>query len=180
LAGKTTAIAGFPGEFGNLRNFLPVCDCRLAPWRPIWQSRIMKRTLGFPFIGLFALLLSAGLAGAVNTETPMTAAEFETYVTGKTLFYGVGGVEYGAEEYLPGRRVVWSLLDGDCQKGVWYERGNMICFAYEGRNDPQCWTFYKQGNGVMARFENDPAQTELYETRQTTEPLICLGPEVGV
>lgn len=110
----------------------------------------------------------------------MSAAEFDAYTRGKTFYYGSMGEPYGAEEYLPNRRVRWTFLDGKCQDGVWYEEDGLICFVYENQPDPQCWSFERQGGGLIARFENDPLQTELYEVRRTDEPLQCLGPEVGV
>jgi len=109
----------------------------------------------------------------------MTSAEFEAYSQGKTLYFGFDGRRYGAEEYLPDRRVRWSFLDGVCKNGEWYEDGELICFTYEDDPEPQCWSFYQRGNGLMARFENDPAQTTLFEVEQTGKPMICLGPEVG-
>ena len=111
---------------------------------------------------------------------PMTAAEFEAYVTGKTLFYGQSGQAYGAEIYFENRRVTWSFLDGECQDGVWYEEGQNICFLYENRSDPQCWKFELHGGGLTATFENDPGSTDLYEAQDVGEEMICLGPKIGV
>ena len=128
------------------------------------------------FISLL-LLLFASFASA---ETPMTAAEFEAYVEGRTLYYGIDGEDYGAEEYLPDRRVRWSFLDGICLEGRWYEAGDLICFAYDDLPDPQCWSFFRRSSGIVARFENDEGDLELYQTREATGPLMCLGPEVGV
>lgn len=110
----------------------------------------------------------------------MSATEFDSYTRGKTFTYGAAGAPYGAEEYLDNRRVRWSFLDGKCQEGIWYEEGGLICFLYEDRLDPQCWRFEKSGSGITALFENTPGQTELYEMQQSDEPLMCLGPEVGV
>lgn len=101
-------------------------------------------------------------------------------MTGKTLTYSTGGAAYGAEEYLEDRRVRWTFLDGECQEGRWYVSGDQICFVYEDIPEPQCWQFYASGPRLMARFENDPMQTELYETSRQDEPLMCLGPKVGV
>lgn len=111
----------------------------------------------------------------------MSAQEFDAYTRGKTLFYGFDGTAYGVERYLDGRRVIWSFLDGDCKEGVWYQddRGQ-ICFLYEDRPDPQCWTFRNSDGGLIARFENDPEATELYEAEEIDEEMICYGPEVGV
>ena len=110
----------------------------------------------------------------------MSAPEFEAYTTGKTLTYGANGYAHGIEEYLEGRRVRWSFLDGECQDGEWYPVGEMICFVYDGIGIPQCWTFYDRPGGLLARFENDPEATELFETRQSPEPMLCLGPKIGV
>ncbi|GAA0298496.1 hypothetical protein [Rhodovulum strictum] len=132
---------------------------------------------------LTALPLIAALAAPVQAAEPqlMSGDEFERYATGKTLFYASRGIAYGAEQYLSGRRVIWTFLDGECTEGVWYESNGQICFAYEHRpDDPQCWSFYRSATGLMARFENDPTQTELIEVEQSREPLMCTGPEVGV
>ncbi len=111
---------------------------------------------------------------------PMSAAEFERYVTGKTLYFGLNGQAYGVEEYLDDRRVRWSFLDGKCKDGQWYEEGEQICFVYEDTPDPQCWTFFRDGDGLRAVFENDPTSTVLYEANQNDEPMLCYGPDVGV
>ncbi|ALG90765.1 MULTISPECIES: hypothetical protein [Actibacterium] len=132
----------------------------------------MRRTL------LLAALLAAAPALA---DPPMSAEAFERYAMGKTLFFGKAGIAYGAEQYLPGRRVIWTFLDGDCQHGEWYEAGGQICFVYEARPDtPQCWSFFDGPGGLTARFENDPEATQLVEVEQSPEPLLCPGPEVGV
>ncbi|SIO33272.1 hypothetical protein SAMN05444722_1486 [Rhodovulum sp. ES.010] len=124
-------------------------------------------------------LLAAPVQGA--EPQPMSAEEFERYATGKTLYYATGGQPYGAEQYLGGRRVIWTFLDGECTEGVWYEAEGQICFRYEHEpENPQCWSFYRSAAGLMARFENDPAATELVEVSQSREPLLCTGPEVGV
>ncbi|MBN2906865.1 MAG: hypothetical protein JXJ18_09180 [Rhodobacteraceae bacterium] len=130
---------------------------------------------------LTALTILVALALPALAEEPMTAAQFESYATGKTLFYAMRGQTYGAEQYLPGRQVIWTFLDGECAEGMWYEAGGQICFSYDhDPGDPQCWSFYRAPTGLMARFENDPEQTELIEVNQSPDPLICTGPEVGV
>ncbi|MCJ7874911.1 hypothetical protein [Phaeobacter sp. J2-8] len=125
-----------------------------------------------------AVVISATSALAVD----MSAAEFEAYTTGKTLYYGAEGREYGVEEYMENRRVRWSFLDGRCREGEWYEDANgLICFVYEDRPDPQCWSFERgSGGGLVARFQNDPEGTLLYEANRNDEPMLCLGPEIGV
>ena len=129
---------------------------------------------------VLALPMLACLAAPAPAAEPMSAAEFERYSTGKTLFYATQGQAYGAEQYLSGRRVIWTFLDGECAEGVWYESGGQICFRYDhDPEDPQCWSFFRATAGLTARFENDPDQTELVEVNQSREPLICTGPDVG-
>ena len=123
-----------------------------------------------------ALILSAAPIAA----EPMSAAEFEAYVTGKTLYYGREGAPYGAEIYHENRRVTWSFLDGDCKEGAWYPEGRNICFVYDDRPDPQCWSFERGPQGLIARFENNPESTALYEAQDLGEEMVCLGPKVGV
>lgn len=124
-----------------------------------------------------AVLLA--LATPLHAREPMSAAEFEAYVEGRTLYFEMGGTAYGIEEYRPNRQVRWSFLNGECKLGSWYEQGERICFEYEDREAPQCWTFYRDGSGLEAQFADDPPGSELYGTRETTERLECLGPDVG-
>ncbi len=120
------------------------------------------------------------LALPASAAEPMSASEFEAYVTGKTLYFGQAGQPYGVEEYFDNRRVRWSFLDGQCKDGVWYEENDLICFVYDDNPTPQCWSFFEQAGGLMAQFENDPTSTVLYEAGEADEPMQCLGPEVGV
>ncbi|SLN48469.1 hypothetical protein ROJ8625_02360 [Roseivivax jejudonensis] len=133
-----------------------------------------------------ALLVLVALAAPAAAADPdpaggaLSAAEFEAYTQGKTLYFGQNGTAYGVERYLPDRRVVWSFLDGDCKEGRWYESGDQICFVYEDSDAPQCWSFFRApGGGLRAVFRNDPSQTTLYEARQDEEPMVCTGPRVG-
>jgi hypothetical protein len=129
---------------------------------------------------LIAFTLAAFAALPVHAEPLMSAEEFDAYTRGKTLYYGNGATPYGAEIYLPNRRVRWSFLDGECKDGTWYEADGLICFTYDDRPDPQCWSFEEGNGGLIARFENDPAVTPLYEANESTEEMLCLGPKIGV
>lgn len=126
------------------------------------------------------LALPLCLATAALAETNLTGAEFEAYATGKTLTYATGGAVYGVEQYLPGRRVRWAFIDDTCRIGHWYEAGEEICFVYEHDSSPQCWTFQLVGGRLTARFMADAPQSVLTEVAQSSEPLACTGPDVGV
>lgn len=130
-----------------------------------------------------ALLLMLALAqplAAAEPDRPMTAAEFEAATVGRTLYYNSGGAAYGAEQYLPGRRVIWAFLGDDCRRGEWYESDGHICFVYEDTPEPQCWTFYPAPEGLTARFRGDPEGTPLVAVEESPEPMECLGPNPGV
>lgn len=143
----------------------------LVPVGALCQDKRMRMILS-----VLALFLAVG----AEASEPMSASEFEAYVTGKTLYYGRSGAAYGAEIYHENRRVTWSFLDGECKEGYWYNEGTNICFVYEDRPDPQCWTFEQGAGGLVATFENNPASQELYEAQDVGEEMICLGPKVGV
>lgn len=128
---------------------------------------------------LVALILGTATANA-GDPGPMTAAEFDAYTRGQTFYYGAEGSAYGAEEYLDNRRVRWSFLDGQCQDGRWYQAGEAICFVYENRPEPQCWLFFRATEGLVARFQGEGRMAELYEVEKSEDPLMCLGPEIGV
>ena len=129
---------------------------------------------------MIVILGLCALAAPLCAQSTMTGQEFDAYTRGKTLFYQSGGQTYGAERYLENRSVEWSFLDGECKAGQWYEDAGQICFTYDDRPDPQCWTFEKGSNGLIARFENNPNTTELYEAQDSDEKMLCLGPKVGV
>lgn len=129
----------------------------------------------------FAIVLAMGLAATqVAAEDPLTADQFDAHTRDRTLYFFSGGQAYGAERYRENRRVTWSFLDGQCKEGRWYQDGRFICFLYEDTSEPQCWTFFAEGSGLRALFEDEPGATELYEAGEADEPLFCLGPEIGV
>jgi hypothetical protein len=130
----------------------------------------------------FAALLAAlplPLAAA-SGETPMSAEEFDAYVTGKTLTYSQFGQVFGIEEYLPGRKVRWKFTEDECQYGSWYPKDDLICFLYEYDPVEHCWSFWREGDGLRALSVNDLPGAELSEVAQTQNGLNCPGPDVGV
>jgi hypothetical protein len=141
----------------------------------------MRAFILFSFLltGTFvSAALFSGTAGYAQTN--LTGAEFEAYATGKTLTYASNGQVYGVEQYLTNRRVRWAFVDDTCRIGHWYEDAGEICFVYENDATPQCWTFHIRGGKLMARFVSEPPATELSEVNQTSDPLACTGPDVGV
>lgn len=124
-----------------------------------------------------ALVLTALPAWA---QTPMTGAEFESYVTGKTITYTQFGEAYGVEEYLPDRKVRWAFTDTECQYGRWYEQDSSICFVYDYDPEPQCWTFWTDAQGLHGLFNGNAPEAELVEAGQSETGLPCPGPDVGV
>ncbi|MGY6550002.1 MAG: hypothetical protein ACXIU7_13515 [Roseinatronobacter sp.] len=130
---------------------------------------------------LAAVTACVMLHSAATAQTPMSASEFEAYVTGRTLTFGQGGVPYGVEEFRPGRRTTWAFIGEECREGLWFEREEQICFIYEDSPDQEhCWIFWRTEDGLAARFMGDGPGTELYEVQSSSRPLICPGPEVGV
>lgn len=130
---------------------------------------------------ILGLTLALGLAAsAAHAAEPMSAEAFEAYVTGKTLTFANGGGPYGVEEYLPGREVRWAFIGEECVDGRWYPQGEAICFAYEGRIEPQCWFFYDEASGIRARPVENPEGSSLYEIDRSDTPMICPGPRIGV
>ena len=129
-----------------------------------------------------ALLFVALMASALPApaQTPLSPEEFDAHTSGHTLTFSADGTPYGIEQYFEGRRVRWSFLDGDCRDGRWYAEGPAICFVYEDGIGPQCWLFFRDGDGLSARVIGDDDGPVLYETRTVDEPLVCMGPEVGV
>lgn len=125
---------------------------------------------------LAVFVLSALPAFAQDT---MSASEFESYVTGKTLTYSYGNEVFGTEQYLPDRKVRWAFTRDECKDGYWFEDTGKICFVYDGEGIPQCWTFWQTPTGLKALFQGDDRQTELSEVEQSPGPLTCAGPDIG-
>jgi hypothetical protein len=137
----------------------------------MWASERMK-----PVLLALALL---GTAPAL-AQTPLTAEEFDTIVTGNTITYSQSGGIFGIEEYLPKRQVRWSVAENLCQYGVWYPEGEAICFVYEDEPTPHCWTFWLDSGRLKALSVNDLPGAELTEVERTQTPLSCPGPDIGV
>lgn len=115
-------------------------------------------------------------------EDRLTEDEFAALVDGKTLFFSQRGQPYGAEEYRRDRTVIWSFQQGQCLRGVW-DPGpdNSICFTYFDRPDaPICWAFFREDGDILARVLGADPEDDLKVMGETTAPLDCPGPDVGV
>jgi hypothetical protein len=129
--------------------------------------------------GVF-MALALVAACPVAAQTPMTVAEFEAFVTGRTLVYGSSAGVYGIEEYFPGRSVRWAYLGEPCIEGYWYPQNDAICFIYENRDTPQCWYFYLDDGNLTANTVENPVPEPLYVINESREVMHCPGPRVGV
>ncbi len=128
----------------------------------------------------FLAVTLLSVAVPASAQSPMGASEFEAFTRDRTLFFYSEGLAYGVERYRDDRRVTWSFLDGECKEGHWYQQGRFICFVYDQEPDPQCWTFYDDGDKLRALFEDTPGSTELYQAGEADEPMLCVGPDIGV
>ncbi|MGL4236268.1 hypothetical protein [Tabrizicola sp.] len=126
---------------------------------------------------LFLLALQACPALA---ETPMTAEEFDAFVTGKTMDFADNGVVFGTEEYLPGRRVRWAFTGDLCEFGSWYEDNGYICFVYDSYPGQHCWTVWRDGDQLATLPAGDSPDATPMSITEATVPLQCQGPDVGV
>ena len=125
-------------------------------------------------------LLAAAVPPACAAEQPMSPAQFEAYATGKTLTYALDGKVYGAEQYLPGRQVVWAFKGDECRRGYYYAEAGKVCFVYGQPDDPQCWSFVQGDGGLAAHFDGDPEGAALAAVDESPDPLTCAGPDLGV
>jgi len=126
-------------------------------------------------IGLFCLT-----APVAQAETPLTAEAFEALTQGRTMTWAEFGQVYGVEQYLPDRRVRWTVLGDDCKTGHWYAEGPAICFLYDDRLDPVCWEITQGPTGLLARHSSTLPEAAPVVIEETTDPMACFGPEVGV
>ena len=132
-------------------------------------------------VSLCLAALAALVAGMARAEpTALTGEAFDKAVTGRTFHYRAGLSSFGAEQYLPGRRVIWAFTGDDCEKGVWYPEGDDICFLYDGQDGPVCWSFLQTDTGLVARALGNPDLPVLIGRQTMPGALACLGPDVGV
>lgn len=125
----------------------------------------------------FALFL---LASPALADPLLTAEEFDALTQGRTMTWSELGTIYGVEQYLPGRKVRWTFLGDECKDGTWYPEGAAICFQYEGDPAPDCWEITRSGPDMLAHYTTNAPDTPPVVVAETTEPMACFGPKVGV
>lgn len=123
--------------------------------------------------------LAAFAAGPVLAQAPLDGAAFQALTEGKTLHFNRWGQPYGAEQYLPGRVVIWRFEGEDCLRGRWYTDGEAICFLYEDLPEPVCWTVLEGPDGMHVREINDVPGNDLTVRKETAIPLSCPGEFLG-
>jgi hypothetical protein len=127
-----------------------------------------------------AAALCAVLAAAPGVaETPLDGAAFEALTSGRTLHFDRWGLPYGAEQYLPGRRVIWQFEGEDCLAGRWYPRDDAICFVYDAAPGAVCWSVLDTEAGIRIREQDDVPGNDLTIRKATETPLPCPGPWLG-
>ena len=121
-----------------------------------------------------SLLLLFAFTSASHADERLNASEFEAYVTDRTITFRTDTIApFGVERYLSGRRVIWSVFDGSCLYGVWFESKGDICFRYEGDPEHKCWAIYDTPQGMRGEFTTRPNTTVIYEMLDRDDPLIC-------
>ena len=133
-----------------------------------------RHTLGLG-LGLGLILAAA----PVLAETPLTAEDFDALTLGRSMTWSEFGQVYGLEQYLPNRRVRWTLLGDTCVEGSWYADGQAICFQYEDRPDPVCWKMTQAQSRLNASLVAQAGENAFVVIEETQEPMACFGPEVG-
>lgn len=126
-----------------------------------------------------ALILCLLTATPALAEQPLSAEAFDALSLGRTMTWAELGIVYGMEQYLPGRRVRWTMQGETCMTGHWYPDGDAICFKYETLDDPACWTLLQEGGQVTAFDTDNPPGTSPVTIAETDEPMACFGPDVG-
>ncbi|MEM6636598.1 MAG: hypothetical protein AAF667_11980 [Pseudomonadota bacterium] len=119
------------------------------------------------------------VATGANASEVLDGDAFRQATEGQTIVYSNSGGVYGIEQYLRQNRVLWQTAPGECQFGRWYSDAGAICFEYEDRTAPSCWTMTREANGLVARLVTEGESFVLREVGRQTEPLNCPGPKVG-
>ncbi|MGR3491934.1 MAG: hypothetical protein ACU0DW_07720 [Shimia sp.] len=138
------------------------------------------------FISALIILSILFAAPAQTQQAPpdrgelLTALEYELLSRDRILAYSRGdGVPYGWELHFPGRRVLWTLGDGECKSGTWRADGQAICFLYDGETQSHCWLYQQGEDGLTASLLGGVAPIEGYRVTIWDGALDCPGPAPG-
>jgi len=164
---------------GNLSRLLGVVF-----WQMVCHNTGMQALISFPkALGLMLAVFShaASAQDLQPGEAVVDPDVFDAFSVGTTVTYDRWGEFYGAEQHFENRKVKWLRRDGTCSPGSWVAKGQMICFTYEDQpGQEHCLHVVDTDRGRAHRFLGAPPEDDLYVTGQTTTPLRCTGPEVGV
>lgn len=116
-----------------------------------------------------ACALALALALPASAQDVLDAAAFEAATEGRIMLHREDGQAYGAEQYLPGRRVIWQDAQG-CMRGHWRPEDGLICFTYDEDTRDWCWSFSRDGAGLTGFLTGGDAMVTLEET---AAPLTC-------
>ncbi|WP_151720453.1 hypothetical protein [Gemmobacter serpentinus] len=125
---------------------------------------------------LAALILPAILATGVQADeaAPLSGDAFDALTRGTVMdhYYEHGGL-YGAEEYLPGRRVIWRDGEG-CMRGHWTETSpGLLCFRYDGTSATWCWNYVPRADGGLDALLDGEVGENPITLRRGHGPLSC-------
>lgn len=130
----------------------------------------MRKAL--PVAAMLALALPALAQDGTSLNAPLNAEEFDALTRGTVMDTWSGGSIYGVEKFLPGGRSIWEDERG-CMYGTWKQVGELICFTYEDRPEPDCWTYFDTGDGgLSAQFRGDPEVAPIY-LKPSNHPMTC-------
>ena len=108
----------------------------------------------------------------------MTGSEFRALSEGYTLhFEDMTGEYFGSEQYFEDGRTLWRPRNGECERGVWAEDRERICFLYVV--GLACWKLFRDADDVTAFSANgengeiDEAPTQLRLRDRNQVPVSC-------
>ncbi|MEO0679926.1 MAG: hypothetical protein AAF192_05875 [Pseudomonadota bacterium] len=127
---------------------------------------------------LRAAIVLLAAAGAARADTVVGPEAFEALTEGRVMIYTHQGEPFGAEQYLPDRRVLWQRDSGGCLQGVWFGEGDDICFDYEDLPGVAvCWSVRRTAEGEVVALRHGSGEPfELTLGQERKQPLECREP----
>jgi len=131
--------------------------------------------------------LCAGLAiASPNTgDRNLSEDEIRDLTSGKTFHYTLRGKPRGEEQHFEDGRVTWVLPDGECMRGVWIVKEEVLCYFY-GLDRYGCWNVVASTEGGTTRFRHAAVDLDgelndspaVYINRISEEPVSCAPPQL--